>query len=252
MRFTYKAYEDLLKALLEHGYHIADYHNWEQFERCVILRHDIDNDIDKAVELAALEQSRGVTSTYFVLLTSNFYNIFSKDNIKALKTIDSYGHEIGLHFDEMQYPCISGDMNAIRDKIQWEARMLGQAADCEIKTVSMHRPSKMILECDLKIPGMINSYGQTYYRKFKYLSDSRHRWREPVEEIVESERFERLHILTHGFWYQGTEETVEDTVKRFVNGANWERYQVYKDNFTDLFQVMSSDEVVGRRSDDDT
>ncbi len=59
MRFTYKAYEDLLKALLEHGYHIADYHNWEQFERCVILRHDIDNDIDKAVELAALEQSGG-------------------------------------------------------------------------------------------------------------------------------------------------------------------------------------------------
>lgn len=41
--------------LLEHGYYISDYHNWEQFERCVILRHDI----DKAVELAALEQSGG-------------------------------------------------------------------------------------------------------------------------------------------------------------------------------------------------
>lgn len=45
---------------------------------------------------------------------------------------------------------------------------------------------------------------------------------------------------------------MEDTVKRFVNSANWERYQSYKDNFTDLFQVMSPDEVVGRRSDDDT
>ena len=48
---------------------------------------------------------------------------------------------------------------------------------------------------------MINSYGQTFFHDFKYLSDSRRRWREPVEEIIRSGTYDRLHILTHAFWY---------------------------------------------------
>lgn len=245
MEFTYRAYGELLKKLREHGYRIADYRNWEGHERCVILRHDIDNDIEKAAELAAFEGDGGVFSTYFVLVTSDFYNVFSKKSVEGLRRIRSYGHEIGLHFDEMRYPDIAGDMNAVRDKIRWEARILGEALECEVRTVSMHRPSKDILEADLKVPGMVNSYGQTYFREFKYLSDSRCRWREPVEAIIESEQFQRLHILTHGFWYQDMEEAMEDTVRRFVNGANWERYEIYKDNFTDLFKAMSPDEIMG-------
>ena len=165
-------------------------------------------------------------------MTSDFYNVFSKKSVEGLRRIRSYGHEIGLHFDEMRYPDIAGDMNAVRDKIRWEARILGEALECEVRTVSMHRPSKDILEADLKVPGMVNSYGQTYFREFKYLSDSRC-------------RFQRLHILTHGFWYQDMEEAMEDTVRRFVNGANWERYEIYKDNFTDLFKAMSPDEIMG-------
>ena len=54
MEFTYRAYGELLKKLREHGYR-----NWEGHERCVILRHDIDNDIEKAAELAAFEGDGG-------------------------------------------------------------------------------------------------------------------------------------------------------------------------------------------------
>lgn len=43
---------------------------------------------------------------------------------------------------------------------------------------------------------------------------------------------------------------MEDTVKRFVNSANWDRYQLYMDNFTNLSQVLSMDEVTGRKWDD--
>lgn len=247
MQFTYRAYGKLLKSLREHSYHIAAYHNWEEYERCVILRHDIDNDIKKAAELAEFEQYGGVSSTYFVLLTSDFYNVFSKNSTEGLKRIRSYGHEIGLHFDEMRYPDITGCMDAVREKILWEARMLGEAAECEIRTVSMHRPSNDILRLDLKVPGIINSYSQTYFRKFKYLSDSRCRWREPVEKIIESEKYQRLHILTHGFWYRDKEEKMEDMVRKFVNSANWERYQFYMDNFTDLFRVMDPGEIMGLR-----
>ena len=39
------------------------------------------------------------------------------------------------------------------------------------------------------VPGMINGYGKVYFKEFKYLSDSRRWWREPVEEIIESGQY---------------------------------------------------------------
>ena len=44
----------------------------------MISRHDIDYSIEKAVELAALEAEENVKSTYFVLLSSEFYNLAAK------------------------------------------------------------------------------------------------------------------------------------------------------------------------------
>ena len=56
-------------------------------DRVVILRHDIDYSLDKAVALAELERELGVSSTYFVLLTSEFYNLLSKDNLSKISKI---------------------------------------------------------------------------------------------------------------------------------------------------------------------
>ena len=78
MTFTFDGYRSLLWLLREHGYEVANYHNWQEKKRCVILRHDIDSSIEDATAFAALERDEGVTSTYFVLLTSDFYNVFSK------------------------------------------------------------------------------------------------------------------------------------------------------------------------------
>lgn len=55
MKFIYEAYVQMLENLQTHGYHIADYDNWDDYERCAILRHDVDYSIKKAVELAQLE-----------------------------------------------------------------------------------------------------------------------------------------------------------------------------------------------------
>ncbi|MDE7247636.1 MAG: hypothetical protein K2N43_07090, partial [Lachnospiraceae bacterium] len=181
MQFTYECYQALLKELKDHGYQIADYESWRQKDRCAILRHDVDYDVQKAVEMAEFEQTQGVTSTYFVLLTSNFYNVFSKETCQAIRKMINCGHTIGLHFDEVRYPELAGDPEGITQKIAEEAQILGMAVGHKVNTVSMHRPSKEILEADLQIPGMINSYGKVFFKDFKYVSDSRRRWREPVE-----------------------------------------------------------------------
>ena len=55
MHFTYESYAGLLATLAESGYQVVSYHDWQEVERPVILRHDIDTDIDAAVKLARFE-----------------------------------------------------------------------------------------------------------------------------------------------------------------------------------------------------
>ena len=68
MKFTYESYTELLRKLQRNGYHIVNYENWNEYDRSVILRHDIDYDIKKAVDLAMLEKETGggYKATYFV------------------------------------------------------------------------------------------------------------------------------------------------------------------------------------------
>lgn len=243
MNFTYDSYCSLLSLIEQSGYEIADYHNWEEKKRCVILRHDVDNDLSKALKLAQIEQSKGINSTYFVLVTSDFYNIFSKDNSKKISEILKCGHQIGLHFDETVYQIQSKKYDMVCDKILYETRLLEMVTGTPIKVVSMHRPRKEMLTEKLVIPGMINAYGTPFFDEFKYLSDSRRRWREPVEKIVASGKYDKLQILTHAFWYYEQERDLHDTVKSFVNSANRQRYEAYGENFTDLDSVMGINEI---------
>ena len=92
--------------------------------------------------------------------------------------------------------------------------------------------------------GHSDSYSSTFFNDIKYLSDSRRRWREPVEGIIASEEYERLQILTHAFWYSENEKGLHDTISDFINRANRDRYECMLDNFTDLQGIMTSEEIL--------
>ena len=246
MQFTYAAYYSLISLLRHSGYAFTDYHNYQSHPRCVILRHDIDNSLPQALRLAEIEAEEGVKSTWFVLLRTDFYNPASAASQKALRRIRELGHEIGLHFDEMAYTGESGigtyASSSVEELITHEAGILADICSCPITTVSMHRPAKATLEADLKIPGMVNSYGQTFFHDFKYLSDSRRRWREPVEEIIRGGEYDRLHILTHAFWYHEQERDITESIGAFVRSANAERYGQMMENITDLPSILQKEE----------
>ena len=59
MKFTYLEYERLIYFLLDNGYTVTGYDNYRHVEYPVILRHDIDTSLDKAVKMAELENSIG-------------------------------------------------------------------------------------------------------------------------------------------------------------------------------------------------
>lgn len=67
MEFTYKAYMNMLDLVKEKGYIFCNYTNYKQFDKAVILRHDIDFSLEKAIEFARLEYNKDIRSTYFII-----------------------------------------------------------------------------------------------------------------------------------------------------------------------------------------
>lgn len=248
LQFTYNSYKTLVEAVRNNGYIISTYNTWQSVEHPAIFRHDIDNDIKKALELANFEQTIGVKSTYFVLLTSDFYNVASRKSREELKQIISLGCDIGLHFDEVCYPKLmeeasKGNCDLVIKTVCKEAEILSELLDYKVQSVSYHRPSQAVLAAELDFPGLINSYGHTFFHEFKYISDSRRRWREPVLDIIKSKQFPRLHILTHAFWYNEKEKDIKKSVSDFIKNGNINRWNTFRQNITDLESIVSREDI---------
>lgn len=246
MHFSYHSYKNLLTLIHECGYAAADYHDYDKNDKSVILRHDIDLNIEKALEFAIWESECGeIRSTYFVLLTSDFYNLFSKKNREMIRRISHLGHTVGLHFDETAYPKDIGNTELTIWHIHQEISILSEIVEKQITSFSYHRPSKTILEANLQIDGLTNSYSDVFFKDFKYLSDSRMSWREPVLDIIKSKKYSRLHILTHPFWYYETEQSMQKVMLDYVKKAETERYECLYHNFTNLSEVITKTELGG-------
>lgn len=236
MKFTYKAYVEMINLLRENGYEFSDYKSDGKYDKCVILRHDIDTSLDKALEMAQIEYENNVKSTYFALLSTSFYNMAERNSRDKLLRIRNLGHDVGLHFDELNY---TDDID-VEDKIIQEAEIMSELLGFKVDSVSMHRPSKKTLNADYSLRGqLINSYGQRFFKGYKYVSDSRRRWREDVTSIIQSNEYSKLHILTHAFWYNEKEKTIEESIRAFVTNATIDRYNSLAENITDLESIIS-------------
>ena len=63
----------------------------------IALRHDIDHDLDLALEMAHHEHERGIQATYFLLHTTDYWN--DPRFAQRCAQLQAYGHEIGLHLN---------------------------------------------------------------------------------------------------------------------------------------------------------
>lgn len=165
-----------------------------------------------------------------------------------MKKIISCGHDIGLHFDEMKY--ITDEMRAewsadvICENILEEKNLLQGILGMDISAVSMHRPTQMTLDADLKIPWIINSYGKAFFKDVKYVSDSYHRWRENVWKVIESHP-PVIQLLTHPFWYHDEPKNRTEAFEEFISGAGKRAAKQLEDNIlppnTTLRQSIEED-----------
>lgn len=226
MDFTFEEYGHIIDSLKKQNYEFTNYKDWNKYDKPVILRHDVDISLEKAYEMARFEQSVGVESTYFVLITGDFYNTFNKQNIEIVKKIADCGMDIGLHFDETIYSRDCDIVTAIEREIMVMEWMIGM----DVESVSMHIPSQRTLEANYIIKGgkIINSYSNVFFKEFKYVSDSKMHWRENVYDVIESGKYQRIHLLTHPVWYNKNNMPMWDTVSQILKKQAKETYKNFE------------------------
>lgn len=162
---------DQLRVFFEHikgRFDVFPLKEWEG-QPGILLRHDIDLDLDAAVRMALLEKEYGLRSTFFILTGCSTYNPASNGGRKALDTILECGCEIGLHFDPTPYSGVT--FEELSQKVDDEAEWLGTLTGSPVRSISLHNPfqsnSFPIFE------KYRNTYDPVIFSDEVYLSDSR-------------------------------------------------------------------------------
>jgi hypothetical protein len=97
MDFTLSTYKTLLYTLKKQGFsfHIFSDFLSQDSGKGIVLRHDVDKLPSKSLEFARIETESGIRGTYYFRIVPG-----SLDE-KIIKEINSLGHEIGYHYEDV-------------------------------------------------------------------------------------------------------------------------------------------------------
>ena len=215
--FTLSHYKEIL-SLLKGQYIFATYPGFNKNDRFVLLRHDIDFSPHRALKMAELESDMDTPSTYFVNLHSEYYNALEKEIYGIIKKIHSLGHYIGIHFDTHFYNIQTEE--EIDERLQQERTIFAHFFELDVQCFSFHNTNPFILSCQKeKYAGLVNSYSEYFQKELVYCSDSNGYWRyKRMYDVIENENAARLQLLTHPEWWQDTEMSSWQKIKRAVYG----------------------------------
>ena len=190
--FRYESYEKYL-LLMRSIAPVVPLGEWSG-ENAILLRHDIDIDIEAADRLSRIEERTGIRSTFFVCISNHHYNPATAGNRRILKNIVSRGCEIGLHFDPMAYK--NDPEEHLPSHARTESEFLETLCGCEVRSISLHNPS-----IHKKFPlfeGFQNAYDPVLFRDEGYLSDScmDFRGKDPYT-FIEGARDRPLQVVLH-------------------------------------------------------
>lgn len=162
------------------------------------LVHDIDFDVDAAIDLARLEFELSVHSTYFVRLAAKHYNPISRAVRARLEELVDLGHALGLHFERYDGQ-ESIDNRLLAENVAEALSFAQKYVHPSIDVFNFHEPSRTGLDLTVGLQGD-RRYNSEYYSGYKYLSDSGGRWREGCF-CKWTATSEKMLVLTHPVWW---------------------------------------------------
>ncbi len=213
--FTYESYKSLIILFQRMSFVFVSFEeNFKSNQRGrVILRHDVDLSLDKALNIAKIDKSLGISSTFFLLISSPFYNLNTYKSLSIVKQIIKMNHSIGLHFDITNYK-VRNQEEFIR-KLDFEINLLSSIIGISIEKFSLHRPASYPVSFEIlkDHKGFVHS---SHYKNCKYISDSSMNWRENVLEYLELDAFANYQLNIHPIWYDDLYQSKVDKLYNFL------------------------------------
>ena len=239
MEFSYDKYKEILLDFKLNKYNFVSFLNADKLEneKYVYLRHDVDMNLKKSLDLARIEHELGVTSTWYVMPNNKLYNLMDKESIEIINELSQMGHTVGLHIDASGYDTKEELEKDIIDMYEFYSKYMPIS-----KTISFHVPNEKILDSDIKIDGFINAYEDRFYNGLTYVSDSNRR------PFLEQERYfdgfinkKNFQLLIHPMWWNESDLKKDqlhnhnkvnqiETLRLVEEECKWDENPYKKDN----------------------
>ncbi len=142
----------------------------------IILRHDVDLNPSRALNMARIEHQYDIKATYY------FRYMPFTFNTNIIKSISKMGHEIGYHYETLKKS--KGNLNQSINLFKSELEKIKQSG-VDIKTVCSHGSKGHIINVDIfrydpKLKDEVNLLGEAYldvdFNNLTYVTDSMGVW----------------------------------------------------------------------------
>ena len=185
-------YCNLIDALIASGRRLG-WFSEPADESTILLRHDVDLDLDLALSHARAVAERRHFATYYFLLRGTTYNLLDDHGRDVVTVVRSLGHRVGLHVDASLYAA-----EQLEAGIATEIATFENLIGLEIDSLSFHRPATNPIDYDALQIDRPHSYEGRFFSDMAYVSDSKGRWNAPGIPDAGA-----LQLLTHPVWWVG-------------------------------------------------
>jgi hypothetical protein len=202
--FTIKVFNKLLEAIQAKGYTFQTYTGFLQSpaSKAIILRHDVDDHPDKALEFANNDKVSGIQATYYFRAKDRIFKSGIIDRVAAL------GHEIGYHYEDLT-ACHGNPEKAIASFMRNLAKF---RSFFPVRTICMDgRPLSIYNNLDLWKHYNYRDYGivgepflDIDFNKVLYLTDTGRGWN-MVKYSVRDKVYDNFH-----YYNKTTKQLIRD------------------------------------------
>lgn len=222
-RFDTPSYERLLRRVRDVG---RDFVGFDEREAGVVLHHDVEFSLDRALTMARLEATLRIGGTFCVPLDAPLHDTSTVTFANTVQTLSQLGHEVGLQFDPRTHWDDPPSDAALRSRIDDRREVLARLVGEPVEVVSFRRPTQR--HRSLALEGAVNACrSPPDLPTHRTVSDREWRDRIPLPDGVP----ERCRLCIHpGLWHPV--ERDESAVLADYRRSAHEKVDEYFDAFT--------------------
>ncbi len=228
--FTTSVYKNLLQSLKEHHYQFQTFREFieKPESKVIILRHDVDSIPINALRFAKIEHESGIQGTYYFRIVPQSFDE------KIIEEIAKLGHEIGYHYEDIDFAAQNLKIKDKSKKIKvtalcyeaiesFQKNLETMRKIAPVKTICMHGSPMgrydnrdLWRKYDYREFGIIGEpYFDLDFTEVLYLTDTGRRW--DGGSVSVRDKVEGGGLKAEGYLWQkaeGRRRKVEDSDRR--------------------------------------